>query len=1060
MGLIVGPGITKFPGAFTDLRDGLAEKRAVTANGNFLLVGDSLIDKGHTDGEVREWIREIVGRQQQSAMLSHLSKTRWAAVLSMSLDMHFEDAFQQESARHPLWPQVAVMSDLLLAPPPRTVPVYKLLGSITRDGFACSTVSFVERRSLWRHSVKGLADLTRGNPVLCLGMADCPWLLFDLIGEMLGEPTAAPSAIILLAEDPLTNNSQLHQLLKRRVKMISIKGTVGDVARSVASVAKAGYGRPLPFVEADGERFATLHAFEDIIAIVNEQLEPRITKEEVNLLQDLLFSPSITRWDPYAYGLDFERTARVRLIAEITAVLRDANSGGVAFVVRGAAVTGKTVLLKRLAWDLARAGELVLWLKPWSSLDTTKVLRDLFSAISELDPWQGKRIVVVMDDPLSFGSLTPRDVAAAARTANVSILLLTAVRSSEWNVCEEADFVGSLPIVGGGELADGLDDPEWARLAEYLVALNVMPDRQNAQKALAGVKTHSAQDTLSMLYWLLPQTRVNIASSVRDEYHRLGDIAGLAKVILGTAQGGTEILKKAYEMVAVADHYRGCLPMEVLVSALGVDYGQWVDATRDDSAAWGLLYAEEFDDGQTVWYRTRNSVVTRLIVETINGGSLVRSGELRILTELLQACHGRSSPVYREFCVRILLPQEKLEGLEFEEGLRLFDAALNALPFKDKTLLHHKGLWIKNKGRDASAARKILEQALETPVYPYVNRAEANEHIHTSLAATILDQIDQQTTSLAEGKRLILEHLSKARSNAFFDAKPVHVQANMICKLADKLSAPESPDYFALINRAISDVDHTLLILQSPAMASGHLVGDIRMLESIRDEVLVKFTNVEDLKVQAETLWNDFQSQEGFVLASRKLFAIAQAKNKRFETAYSYCQSAIIKVEEKRVAVSPALHAAAAEIYYRWRVQRQLISGTIKIDWAWLRGHLEKVLASSQYAEDPLFRYIYAITLAHLGIWPAANALFAQLRQAGVPNHVLWAPRDFLLNDTGGIRWLQGVIRSIANKTTLYVEDLQTDFHVGRGGRWPKQGEIALAAVQFFFGGATALDEV
>ena len=241
-----------------------------------------------------------------------------------------------------------------------------------------------------------------------------------------------------------------------------------------------------------------------------------------------------------------------------------------------------------------------------------------------------------MDDPIGFGSLSPGEVVVAAKSSNVKMILVLGVRTSEWGVWKREEIVGGLTIGIQEELPDALDETEWNALADYLVVLGVSRGRPEARAALADVRSHSAQDTLSLLYWLLPETRVGIASSVRDEYHRLGDIAGLTKAILGTVNQSTHILKTAYEMVAVADHYRASIPIEVLVSALGIPYDAWVNSTRPNSAAWGLFYSEESMDGQTVFYRTRNSIITRMIVEALNGGMSGHTGELRVMTKLLR----------------------------------------------------------------------------------------------------------------------------------------------------------------------------------------------------------------------------------------------------------------------------------------------------------------------------------------------------------------------------------------------------------------------------------------
>jgi hypothetical protein len=1058
MGLILGPSITKYASSFSDLARELAEKNNVPPGGTFLDVSDRLLDSGIPEAKIIECIREIVGHQAASAVLTHLTKARWAAVLSAALDSHFEDGFQQENQRSPSRQLVTVLGDLLTPPPPRTIPVFKLLGLIARDGFAYSSVSYVRRRLTWRHAVKGFADLVHGNPVLCLGMDDCPWLLLDLIGEMLGERGAAPSALVFLADDPVHTNLKVRQLLQQRVKQVIVRGAVGDVARAATTAAKTGFPRSIPFPDADEDTFAKIRHYSDFVVIVNEQLTPGLQKTEHNQLLDLLFAPSVTRWDPYAYELDLPRSLAARLLPELNQELADRERTGVACVVTGAAVTGKTVLLKRLAFDLARSNYPVLWFKPWSSSESGRVLRDFFRDVASMKAWLGKRIVVVMDDPASYGSLTPKELSGAAHAHDVPVLLLTAVRTSEWRSYEQSDLVGALPVTIQEELPDNLNNEEWARLPAYLVALGVLPTVEAAQSQVNSVQTQSAQDTLSTLYYLLPQTRVAITSSLRDEYFRLGDVTGLARVIAHAVQAGTDLLRRAYEMVAVADHYRARLPVEVLVSALGVDYGAWIDASGPKSAVWGLLYSEESDDGQTVWYRTRNDIVTRTIVHTINGGSLGHTGELRVLIELLRACTGRTSPVYRQFCIRVLVPHEKLDTLSYEEGLQLFDTALAALPFPEKTILHHKGLWEKNKGRNALGAKAILEQALATSDYPYTDRGEADEHIHTSIAATVLDGVTQGVISLEEGKRDILAHLSKARSSSFFNPRSVHVQANLISHLADKVSSTQAPDYFTLINQAVEDVDHALLLMHSHVMESSHAVSDVRMLEGIRDQILLKVASPEELKEHADQVWQQYQSQQGFVLVARKLYVAAQAKNKKYDLAFSYCQRAILTVQEAGQTPIPALYAVAIQVYYHWRVRRQVVSGTGSIDWTIIRDHSAALMSSPEYAKDPLHRYLYALALANLGQWPSANAIFSQFRQSELPRHVLWQPRDFLLNSTGGVRTVQGVMRSGPDRQYLFVEDLQTDFHVSRNGRWPNDGEIAHATIQFSFAGATALD--
>ena len=117
-------------------------------------------------------------------------------------------------------------------------------------------------------------------------------------------------------------------------------------------------------------------------------------------------------------------------------------------------------------------------------------------------------------------------------------------------------------------------------------------------------------------------------------------------------------------------------------------------------------------------------------------------------------------------------------------------------------------------------------------------------------------------------------------------------------------------------------------------------------------------------------------------------------------------------------------------------------------------------MAANRQRQDPLFKHIYALSLAHLGNWSDSNALYGQLRSGDIPPHILWTARDFFLNEAGGVRTIQGMMRLGANREFIYVEELETDFHVDRKVKWPRTGEIAHASIQFSFAGPTAVERI
>src|SRR5439155_8378235 len=114
----------------------------------------------------------------------------------------------------------------------------------------------------------------------------------------------------------------------------------------------------------------------------NAHLTTNIRSAERGRLHDLLFSPSVPRWDPYVYELDFPRTSAVETVNRVKTLLSFGFVEG-ACVLTGTAASGKTTALKRMAYDLAKSTHYVVWFRPWFYQDSQSALNDLFSALAK-----------------------------------------------------------------------------------------------------------------------------------------------------------------------------------------------------------------------------------------------------------------------------------------------------------------------------------------------------------------------------------------------------------------------------------------------------------------------------------------------------------------------------------------------------------------------------------------------------------------------------------------------------------------------------------------------------
>ena len=1062
-GLILGPAATCHSGCLSSIADELRSTFAIDINGNYLAVAESAIAQGKDKANIRRTIRGAISKFQPSPLISQLAKIRWAAVLSATPDMHFETKMSEEQEKRPSRRPVTVLSDFREPLPPRTIPVLKLLGVGTRDDVPMTSTEYVRSRGNWRRAIPLFSSFVKGNPCICIGMAEVEFVFLDLLGEMLADTASAPSNIVFLGDDPLVNNSKIEEMLSQRIRAHKFNGSTNELTRSLSKAEKQRYVPSLLLSDEQIDPIASLQRFDDLVTIVNYQLTPRAKQEEHLLLLDILFAPSIPKWDPFVYNMDFKRSFTESLAADIESICQLHPKHDVCYALVGSAASGRTTTLKRMAINLAQQGHLVLWGLPCFMPDPTRQLRYLFEEVARTPTYRQKRLVFVLDDLLAMGNVQPKNIMTAASEMGVRTLILTGVRLTDWEAAGGLDLLTGIPVYSHSTIPDALDESEWTDLPSYLVSLGVSSDLNDANNRCARVPNRMARDILSSLYWLLPKTRQSIESSIRDEYLRLGDFVGLKKVLLGSTAHTSELLRRAYEMVAVADSYRVPLPVEVLVSALDVDYSSWLDATKSSAIAWGILYSEEIGD-EGVLYRTRNEFVTTILIEAINGGSFSKSGELRILKSLIEACKGKTNIVYREFCVRLLVPHDKINRLEYIEGLSLFDAAIDSLPFPDRTLKHHKGLWIKNKGSDLALAASILEDALHTQDYPYSDRTEADEHIYTSLAATALARLDKGQIDANEGKQQVADYLSKAKSSGFFNTNAIHVGANLAVKLLSKIDRSQVVDIMTLASNAIADIDIGLMIAKNPLLPE--VGGDVSMLEDARMRLFDAIVDVHDLDAEAMNVWNSSQCQDGFVVVSRRMLQIAidSGKGRSFKKAYDYCLDKKAIVVNSGVSVSHRLSEVQLNIYYQWMIKRNVLnatsSGGASIDWALLQRLSTESLQSDDRKGNPFYRLLLAMSLSLQRRWAEAINQFEIVKKMRLPPGALWRPRAMLMNNGGGPKRLQGVVRQGSDKMILFVQDEEQEFYCDRRSSWPRDGEIAHAYIEFSFGGMRAISEI
>ena len=232
-GLVLGYSMADEPGLYQSLAEELSEAFSVPTESGYLETADAVIETGTTEEQVRAQIRKTIGDSAASHYWDELAKGHYGAALLTVLDRRFEEALRAEAARRAARQQPTVIDNLSQEPPPRTVPVFKLLGSADREEFASSRPSYLARRASWRGRIRTFSHRVKGRPVIIVGMRDAEWLLLDILSELFGEQSFSPSQLLFHKTDVDSSLGKIERMLSARGRVSVVDCPYGEMASAL-----------------------------------------------------------------------------------------------------------------------------------------------------------------------------------------------------------------------------------------------------------------------------------------------------------------------------------------------------------------------------------------------------------------------------------------------------------------------------------------------------------------------------------------------------------------------------------------------------------------------------------------------------------------------------------------------------------------------------------------------------------------------------------------------------------------------------------------------------------
>ncbi len=991
-----------------------------------------------------------------SFLTEKLGRVSWSTVISLSLDSCIEDAIKNVLSSKPTQRHVTVISSpTVLGRPALHLPIFKLLGSC-RDVGETSRVALARSEELlkvqeWRQLLAPVRDYLRDGGIFFIGVENEVQRMRDLLSSLYAGHAPYPGRLFFLDSDQCGSDPVIQRLAKGKSEVHRVKGTADDLARALDTPAALQLTLQLPLPMSAGEVEQEYKQFRTVVELVpgGAHIDPPQSLRQEAF--DSLFRPTGSQWYAFLSDLDLPRTQTSQIVETLISVQVARTQKPKVVVVRGEAGVGKTVVAKRVAVELRRAGHIVLWARKLTG-NFFQPFRELAQHLRTVSTRASDRkaAYIFCDDPWALG-ISPIEVTAIFDSAGVDATIVFVMRNTD-RAAHRSSLRLPQTIDAEIQLSFELSADEQENLPKFLVSAGAAQNISDATRILGLYKEKNATDILCRLWYLLPDTRSQLEASLEDEYFRLENVDDAIGEIAGEAGAQSAIARRAYEAVAVASGIGVGVPLEVLVGALQVNYSDWMGMCSNGQPLWGLLYPVQYSDSEDIWYFTRNEVVTQVLLRHINGG-VGHATDVRVLNSLVEACTG-TSPAYREFLIEVLVRNKDAlrKVVTPREGRELYERAIRSFPVPDRALVHHFGKWVTDEEHLHEEAYAILERALETADYPYGSQEERREHVHTSMAAVVVQRIKRGVQDRESGIGAIKRHLKEASSPSFFNLYTVHVQVNALIGLQQG-DDPISLDCFVESFRAIERAQQLAGASGRHQMRFHEALG---LLEDQKRQLAVYLPPFGSLKELALTRFEATGDQLPLEAAAIRglLDASIDDNGTKYNEVFQFLRSCQERLAKMHKHLSSGLRQVRIDLMVRWRLQHERGD----MDWSTFMGDIACVRDDPSRRDDVLLLFYEGVAAFHLRLASEANAAFTRLRALQLPGVLLRQSRLYLRDKNGKPEQLQGQYFKGGGPGKVRIAEMGLDVPIARGAppEGTQTGAVVHCWIAFTFQGPLA----
>lgn len=817
---------------------------------------------------------------------AHLTLTKydWPVIFTTNFDDLVETAYRNNKGRLKPCYTVSYPSESPIVNPSK-VYVFKLMGTISirpeNKMVLCRSDynKMITRRSDY---LRHLEDFVQDGTIIFIGYKASDRLALDVIDEVIDRIglQRTPWSYVFL------KNRELSEKEKYRFqshKMIPIQCSFEDffkiLSENISKEETLLKIRPKGVrVRIEGKDIilsrSEIDSFADYFEILNESM---ISSEVKN--KDDFFMGMIDNYGCYREGVDFTREVyskpkiqngeivKPSLKDRILTELQKRGKENRVILVTGAPGVGKSVLLRRLAYDVYSGGT-----APVLLFDRTRLFFDyklLSSVLVMLDrrfdkacesgeAHRLKSLIIIDDvtiDPFQLNDY----LSSRGRLATIVL----AARENEL-----LDLRVGVSEADTYKIDEHLSPNEKVSIIEHLFKLGYVHTTDTEWDYMIDKEFESS--FFATMYMLVRHSQKPLNEIIRDQYVQL-----------------TEKAKKAFSYICAFHQFNLPINLELLVRALKCSYEQLYSEIIP--SAKGIIF-EEYARGHLL-YTAHHRIIARKTIEFFFSHSSTQKNLFLEVMSNVNLRKNKERELIQKLLIRHLSSASRSTDLTRSEKIEVHEKVCTQ--FETKALLHHLGVLLSDE-KEYSRAEEMLKTSLAKRERAAPFMFELNQNILTSLGTLYsrmaIRDFKRNPELTEQYKRLAESHFLKARFGGIPNGHSYHAHANMYLQIGDLLDdelqkADAYATAFDLLQAARDNLNEDQLeLIYELEMRIFKRVGETRKILQNAAKIAKKFNSARGYTLYANML-----------VSESKKFKLKTERWRLLERAQSIVEGALEK---------------------------------------------------------------------------------------------------------------------------------------------------------------------